>query len=143
MRQVVMLLGWVIAVTPVAAQTTPEQVANRFHALQAEGDSLGSLELLVPDVVIFESGGVERSRAEYRAHHLGVDVQFAAATEREVVEQDAYAEGDIAWVLTRTRVRGTFRGREIDSRGAETMVMRRTPEGWRIVHIHWSSRRAG
>ncbi len=144
MRQMGILITVVtIAAMPLGAQQTPEGVVNRFHELQAAGDSLGSLELLASDVVIFESGGVEASRTEYRSHHLGVDVQFAAAVSREIVDQRSMVEGDIAWVLTQTRATGTFRDREIDSRGVETMVLRRTTDGWRVIHIHWSSRRAG
>ena len=34
----------------------------------------------------------------------------------------------------------TFKGKAIDSITLETMVLRREQSGWRIVHIHWSSR---
>lgn len=131
----------VCCAVPVSAQQSPVDVANRFHELQAAGDSLGALALMASDVVIFESGGVEASREEYRSHHLGVDVQFASSVEREIVDQQTQTMGEHALVLTQTRVTGTFREREINSRGVETLVLRRTPEGWRIVHVHWSSRR--
>jgi ketosteroid isomerase-like protein len=132
-----------LAATPLAAQApdSPAAVVNAFHAAQAAGDSLESLEFLAPDAVIYESGGVEASRDEYRAHHLGIDVAFAAATRREIVDQRVGAAGDVAWVLTQSRVTGRFRERDVDSRGVETMLLRQTPGGWRIVHIDWSSRR--
>ena len=38
-------------------------------------------------------------------------------------------------------VTGQMGEREINSQGTETMVLRRSDDGWRIVHIHWSSRR--
>ena len=126
---------------PVSAQESPADVANRFHDLLAAGDSVGALALMVPEVVIFESGGVEASREEYRSHHLGSDVQFASSVKREVIDQRTEMLGDYALMLTRTRVSGTFREREINSRGVETLVLRRTADGWRIVHVHWSSRR--
>ena len=34
-------------------------------------------------------------------------------------------------------------GRSVDSFDTETMVLHRSQEGWRIVHIHWSSHRVG
>lgn len=135
-----MILGAVFAV-PLPAQETPADMAKRFHELQAAGDSLGALALMLPDVVIFESGGVEASREEYRSHHLGLDVQFATAVNREIVDQQSRVVGDFAWVLTQIRVTGMFREREVNSHGVETMLLRRTPEGWRIMHVHWSSRR--
>jgi hypothetical protein len=39
-----------------------------------------------------------------------------------------------------SRTTGQTRGRDIDSRGAETIVLVRESSGWRIRHIHWSSR---
>ncbi len=33
---------------------------------------------------------------------------------------------------------GTFRDREIDVHGTETIVLQGTQEGWQILHIHWS-----
>jgi ketosteroid isomerase-like protein len=130
-----------VVAAPLRAQETSIDVVKRFHDLQAAGDSLGALALMTPDVVIFESGGVEASREEYRSHHLGADVQFASSVTREIVEQRSAVMGDHVMVLTETRAAGTFRDREINRRVVETMVLRRTSRGWRIVHIHWSSRR--
>lgn len=128
---------------PLPAQERPAEpagVADGFHTALAAGDSSAALALLDPEVVIFEGGGVERSREEYRRHHLAADMAFAAATQREVTQRAERVYGDLAVVLSEVRTRGEFRGRAIDRDGVETMVLRRTPSGWRIVHIHWSSR---
>lgn len=137
---VLMLL---LGTSRLAAQAaeSPLQTVVAFGAAQAAGDTAAVLALLAPDVVIYESGGVEASRDEYRRRHLAADMAFAAAVREEIVDRRSGSAGDVAWVLTQSRKRGTFRGREIDSRGTETMVLRRTPDGWRIVHIHWSSAR--
>jgi len=131
----------VTSATPVAAQdTTPTAAVDAFHVALAAGDSMKALGLLAPDVVIFESGGAEMSRDEYRSHHLPADIEFATSTAREVTDRRVEAASDVAIVLTRSVTKGMFRDREIDSRGAETMILRRTGEGWRISHIHWSAR---
>ncbi len=49
-------------------------------------------------------------------------------------------EGNAAWATSTSTVQGEFRGLQINSQGAELMVLRRTPEGWRIAAVHWSSR---
>ncbi|RMH21318.1 MAG: DUF4440 domain-containing protein [Acidobacteria bacterium] len=126
----------------LAAPTTPEEAVDAFHRALAEGDREAALELLSPAVTIFESGGAELSRDEYAGHHLGADMSFAAAVERTVIDRRSEIRGDAAWVLTRSRTQGTFRDRPIDSRDAETMILRRSDDGWRIVHVHWSSRPA-
>jgi len=121
---------------------SPEDAVRAFHEALASSDSAAALELLAEDVVIYESGGVEASREEYRSHHLPADMAFASATEREATLDRSGRSGNIAWVLSRSTTTGTFREQEIQSVGTETMLLELTPDGWRIRHIHWSSRRA-
>lgn len=112
---------------------------DSFHAALVAGDREGVLRSLDRQVVIFESGGAEMSRDEYALHHLEADMEFVRAVKTEVVDRQAHATAEIAWVLTRTRTRGRFRERDLDIDGTETMVLRRFVQDWRIVHVHWSS----
>ena len=134
-------LTTVIMTGSLAAQTPAETVAA-FHQAIALGDTAEALGYLDPAVIIFESGGAEMSRDEFQSHHLGADMAFAAATNREVTASGSVIEGDMAMVLNRTRATGTFREREIDSNGTETVVLQKQGDDWRIVHLHWSSRQA-
>lgn len=118
----------------------PADVVNGFHEALTAGQKDTALEFLDAEVVIFESGGAELSRAEYSSHHLEADMGFSEATTRKVEDQRVGQDGEVAWVLTRTATTGTFRDKEIDARGVETMLLRHSSEGWRIFHIHWSSR---
>jgi ketosteroid isomerase-like protein len=113
---------------------------ERFHGALAAADSAGALALLTPDVQVLESGGVE-DRAEYRSHHLGSDIEFARAVPGRRGPTRVRVQGDVAWATSTSTTEGTFRGRAVNSAGAELMVLVRTPEGWRIAAIHWSSRR--
>jgi ketosteroid isomerase-like protein len=128
--------------TPALSADDPAATVDAFHAALAAGDRDAALALLAEDLTVFESGFAERSREEYAGQHLGADMEFSAATEREVVSRANGEAGDAAWVLTETRTTGTFRDREISSLGLETMVLRRIESSWRIVHIHWSARDA-
>lgn len=133
------LVGFALPPTPALAQNSgPEDIVDAFHAALSAGDSTSALGLLSPDVVIFESGGAEMSREEYRSHHLGADIEFSMSMTREITERRVDAGVDVAIVLTRSATRGTFRGRDIDATGVETMVLTRSGDGWVIVHIHWS-----
>jgi ketosteroid isomerase-like protein len=118
------------------------KTAARFHELLARGDSAGAVRLLASDATILESGDRE-TRAEYVAHHLGADIEFAkaVATTRQVV--DTQRRGDVVWVAATSVSKGRFHDRPIDSRGAELMVLSRSGQRWLIRAIHWSSRRAG
>lgn len=134
--------GLALSAAPLAGQqATASAAVDAFHRALQQGDSATVLSLLAPDVVVFESGSQQLSRDEYRSHHLSADMAFEGATTTEVVARKTGEAGDVAWVLSQTRTTGTFRGREVDRAGVETMLLRRTPQGWRIVHIHWSARR--
>ena len=47
---------------------------DAFHAALHHGDTRAAAALLADDALIFEEGGVERSKAEYVSHHLPADV---------------------------------------------------------------------
>lgn len=58
---------------------TPVGTVMAFHAALASGDTDAALMHLSEDVVIFESGGVENSRAEYAIKPMMVKRWFADA----------------------------------------------------------------
>lgn len=122
-----------------AAVEGPAATVEAFHRALAGDDRDAVLAFLAEDAIIFESGGAEMSPAEYAHHHLAADMQFSAATTAEIVDRQVRESGHVAWVLTRSETRGTFRDREIASRGTETMVLVQGADGWRIAHVHWSS----
>ena len=45
----------------------------------------------------------------------------------------------MAWIASEGRTTGTYKGKALDLVTTETMVLRRSGHGWKIVHIHWSS----
>jgi mono/diheme cytochrome c family protein len=117
-------------------------VVDNFQKLLAQGKTREASALLDPDVLIFEGGGAERSRAEYASHHLKSDADFM---KNAVVAQESRTgkvAGDLAWIATVSRIK-TSGAKALDLSSTETMVLRRTPEGWRVTHIHWSSKPVG
>lgn len=131
----------VMAETAVAPEAMPAvAVVEAFHAALKAGDTAAALALMAPDVMIFEQGGAERSRDEYASHHLAGDTTYAAGTEDTLARRSGWAEGDVAWIASEGRTTGQFNGRAVDRLTTETMVLRRQADGWRIHHIHWSSR---
>jgi ketosteroid isomerase-like protein len=110
-----------------------------FHEALTRGDSMAALELLSPDAVVLEAGGVE-TRDQYRQHHLPSDIRFGQAVTVRRGSVRVVVEGDVAWATSSWEVSGTSQDRPISSTGAELAVLTRTPAGWRIRAIHWSSR---
>ncbi|HEX6072099.1 MAG TPA: nuclear transport factor 2 family protein [Sphingomicrobium sp.] len=130
-------LGSAAGAAPIADAAA---VVDAFHSALAKGDTRAAAALLADDALIFEGGGAERGKAEYAAHHLGADAAFSQAVRSVTTRRSGDSAGDIAWVASEGRMTGSYKGRAIDQRTTETMVLRKTGEGWRIVHIHWSSR---
>lgn len=118
----------------------PNNISARLlHALD-EGDATQVEALLWPDVLIYESGGIERGFAEYARHHMPADMAFASAVERQPLDHKLYELGDHAIYAGSSRLSGEFKGRPIDLITTETLLLRRDADsGWRVQHIHWSS----
>lgn len=115
------------------------KAVDAFHAKLAEGDGPGAAALLADDALIFESGHAERSRAEYASHHAGADAAYAAAVPSKLTRRNGFVDRDMAWIVSESRARGTYKDKPVDRVTTETMILRKTAEGWRIAHIHWSS----
>jgi ketosteroid isomerase-like protein len=128
------------AATAESATAPAEAVADRFStALQAgDLDTVGAL--LAEDVLILESGGAERSRAEYLEHHAISDAEFLKTAHVQRLRRTARLEGSTVWIGTESEIHTAKDGQPLALLSTETMVLRLTPAGWRIVHIHWSSR---
>lgn len=140
-------LASLVAPTVVAAQSAEAAViavVDRYHASLSSGDSTTALSLLAEDVTILESGGVE-DKEHYRSGHLAGDMRFAQAVPRERGEMTVRMMGDVAWVWSTNVAQGQMGEREINTQGAELMVLARVDGRWMIKAIHWSSRqrRAG
>lgn len=99
-------------------------------------------KLLDPKVLILESGSSERSRDEYLREHAIADAAFMQTAHQQLRYRQARVEGPIAWVATESAIQTTKGKKPLLLLSTETMVLRKTPDGWKIVHIHWSSRPA-
>ena len=111
-----------------------------FHEALSRGDGAAAMKFLASDAVIMEGGGIE-TRAEYESHHLAADMEFAKAIPSTRSNVSVQINGDTAWLMSASRTEGTFKDKPVNSRGAELMVLAKTPDGWKIRAIHWSSQR--
>lgn len=136
------IMGIALGVIPVAAPAQDAKDAvltvTVFRRALESGNETAALRLLAPELLIYESGDQDRSRSNYAKHHLGADMAFLAKAKVRVLEQTSSGDRGLAWVATRSRI--VSGARELI--GTETMVLRSGTDGWRIVHIHWSSRPA-
>ena len=127
--------------TLTASATEPIAVVDEFFRALASGDTASVTRMLDPAVLIYESGGAERSREEYTSHHLGSDVAFLKTARHRLLSRTGNTLGDLAWVASESQLSSSSKGKPVNLVSTETMVLRKASEGWRIAHIHWSSRR--
>ena len=95
-----------------------------------------------PDVTIYEGTGINNGWADYRDRHLGPELkafsnlQFGH-TDTKVTMMPG---GQSAYATSRYTIKAKMGDRDLDSEGLETLMLVRTPEGWKIRHSHTSSR---
>lgn len=119
------------------------ETAKAFHAALSAGDTAAVQSLLDPNVLIMEGGNVERSRDEYAAHHLKSDAKFMRSVKYTLERQTGEGIGDLAWVASEATLAGESQGKATNLVSTESLVLKKRTAGWRIVHIHWSSRARG
>ncbi len=124
---------------PAAAREAVAAV-DEFSAALAAGKLGRAGELLDPAAVILESGGAEHSAAEYLGGHAGEDAAFLAQARQQLLRRIARAGGGLAWVASESELNVQRERGPAVILSTETMVLRHTDAGWRIVHVHWSSR---
>lgn len=117
-------------------------VVDAFHAALKADDVPKAASLVAEGALVFEAGGAERSKAEYAASHLSADAAFESSATETITRRSGAASGDLAWIATEGRVQARLGQKIVDRVTTETMVLSRTSAGWRIVHVHWSSRAA-
>jgi ketosteroid isomerase-like protein len=131
------------AVPAAKAGLVPTEVVDAFHAALASGDRKGVVQHLAADLTIYEQGFTERGRDAYAEGSMPNDITFASLVKREVLRRDAWEDGNVAWVLTLSSVTGDFGDQKLALVNTETLVLRRTDLGWKIVHIHRSAHPRG
>lgn len=124
------------------APDTPVAAVKALHGAISSGDAAKVQALLDPNVLILEGGNVERSRAEYASHHLPADLKFMQSVAYKLERQNGDTVGGLAWVVSEARLTGAREGKPVDLVSTETLVLKKSNAGWKVVHIHWSSRPA-
>lgn len=138
-----LLMLFISSIALVAQETNDkEMIAKTLNDLETaivENDSEKAGEILHDDVTILEGGGME-TKSEYLSHHFHSDGKFLSAMNREEVSKTIKIEGDVAWVSSKTKMTGTYSGREIDMNSLELAVLKKENGMWKVIALHWSSR---
>lgn len=127
------------AILPQPLKGSAESIVNAFGAALKSGSADTLRALIADDVVIAEGGGAERSFEQYASHHMPSDMAFIGAVETTLKKRDIIEGPTLTTIVSQSQIHGTYKGKAINSQMMETMVLRKSDNGWRIAHIHWSS----
>jgi ketosteroid isomerase-like protein len=130
--------GATLSISPEAADAVA--VLERFSAALSAGDLDGVAADLDPAVLILESGGAERTRDEYLGGHAKHDAEFLKTAHITLKRRTAQASGDLVWVGSESEIHASKDAKMLMISSTETAILRKTGAGWKIVHLHWSSR---
>ena len=125
-----------VRITPAARDA--DAVVTRFFDALSKGDLAGAREQLDPGVVVITNATIRGGRDAYMTEQARADADFLKQSQRGLLRRDAQGDGQLTWVLSE-KVFRTGKGAP-DTRTVETIVLAKSPGGWKIVHIHWSTR---
>ena len=141
-------LAAVLAVLPLSSQPAarpaakPTETLDRFHEALRLGRADQVLDALAQDAVVYEQGFAETSRDEWVRKQLGTAIAFARDSDRRVIKRRVEQADRSAWVISRTQTFVDVSDRKVMLDGAETAILRREGDRWKIVHLHWSAHEA-
>jgi ketosteroid isomerase-like protein len=118
----------------------PADAVDGFHAALKRKDTGGALSYLDRSLVVFEFGVTDPTVEAYAFSHLPGDIDMAAVSDWTLQARRVGGSGNERWVLSTYHVTGKLpNGKAIDQVMQETAIVRRVGDGFRIVHLHWSS----
>ncbi len=133
-----------IALADEGTSFSPTAVAAAYLDAMESGDLDAAEKLFGSSSSIYESGGQEGTWKHYREHHLGPEIDSVESftISRGESESHKSQDGSMAFVAWPIEYRIMLKGdRTVESKGTVTVVLVRGDDGFRIRHLHWSSRK--
>ncbi len=111
------------------------------HYQSGDLDAAGQLFSEGRGVHIIEGTGVNHGWVDYRDHHLAPELEAFQNFRYSYSAVEPVVVGEISYVAFRYELAADTDAGHIESEGRGTAVLRKMPDGWKIVHMHTSGRR--
>ncbi len=118
-------------------QRQMREAVDGFFAAANRGKWDEAARFMAPEFKIFTDGASTFDRPTYVALLKADDLKVTDVGLSEI-ESSVSSDGSLGWIRYKALVKATSNGKPADVRTAETMVLARRPEGWRIVQAHAS-----
>lgn len=125
-----------------ADQAAVKAVLTAYNQALTTLDAAKAKDLFTADSAVFESGGVEGTYAHYLEHHIGPEL----AEFKEFSYRNYTVEVRLESPLALTTESYVYRivlkdtGRVVEKQAVTTSVLKKMPDGWKIIQTHTSSR---
>jgi len=117
----------------------PEAALQAFSDALEVGNSDLAIARLAPGLKVVEDG-IEESRAEYIGGHLAADMAYQKSVKTVLLERSVINESPVqARIVSKLRMVSNRSDKMIDSLVEETAVLKKLPDGWKIVLLKWDS----
>lgn len=127
-----------------AAQNDATRLVDGFMAALANGQLEAARQAMTPDAVVMANGTVLGLRDGYiDGAAKGDAAAMKSVRSRELLHRDSRVGAQLGWVVSEKRMIGEGAGQLRTMVLTETILVTKTPSGWKISGIHWSSRAAG
>lgn len=152
MRRLVFSLALVLILAPAGpADSQPKagdpkeqvrQIVLRVAAATERGD-LAALDAMYssdPDLLIIEGGGADKGWRSYRDHHLAPELKELKELRYRYDAVRVDVAGDLAWSTFDYTLQAISGDKPLDIAGKGTLILKRSADGWKIIHSHTSGR---
>ena len=127
-----------------AAQNEATKVVDDFMTALAGNQLEAARQAMTPNAVVIANGLVLGTRDGYIDGAAKADAAaMKSVRSRELMHRDSQVDARMAWVVSEKRMVGEGAGQLRAMVLTETFLLTKTPSGWKIRGIHWSSRNAG
>lgn len=135
-----------IAPASASPETDEAEVRGVLQAYSASVEKLdgaSATPLFTPDAHVFEQGGDEGTWPVYLKEHLGPEFDEFTSFKFADYAATVAVDGDLAIASETYRYTIELKkgGDPVIRLGAATSVLQRTPDGWKIIQYHSSSRK--
>jgi len=126
------------------AQDEATKVVDDFMTALAGNQLEAARQAMTPNAVVIANGLVLGTRDGYIDGAAKADAAaMKSVRSRELIHRDSQVGAQIGWVVSEKRMVGDAAGQMRAMVLTETFLLAKTPSGWKISGIHWSSRAAG
>jgi uncharacterized protein (TIGR02246 family) len=124
-------------------RTSIEAVLKAYNLANTKLDAASATPLFTPDARIYEQGGDEGPWTQYLREHLTPEFGDFQSMSFSDYRVEVTVAGGFAYAAETYRYEIVLKekGERVARLGAATSVLRKEPNGWKIVQYHNSSRK--